>query len=106
MSETPSTTAQPDPTAAQPDPTAAQPFTSREMMAIAAGRFVSDGDILFAGTGVALLAAGCAKRIHAPRAVVFVETGGIDPSLDEIPLAVADPPGLSIRSTTALTVLS
>jgi len=69
----------------------ARPFTSREMMAIAAGRFVSDGDILFAGTGVALLAAGCAKRIHAPRAVVFVETGGIDPALDEIPLAVADP---------------
>ena len=65
-------------------------FTPREMMAIAAGRFISDGDILFAGTGVALLAAGCAKRVHAPGAVVFVETGGIDPSLDEIPLAVAD----------------
>jgi acyl CoA:acetate/3-ketoacid CoA transferase beta subunit len=28
-------------------------FTAREMMAIAAGRFISDGDILFAGTGVA-----------------------------------------------------
>ncbi len=40
---------------------------------------------------MALLAAGCAKRVHAPGAVVFVETGGIDPSLDEIPLAVADP---------------
>ena len=40
---------------------------------------------------MALLAAGCAKRIHAPGAVVFVETGGIDPSLDEIPMAVADP---------------
>jgi glutaconate CoA-transferase subunit B len=66
-------------------------FTSREMMAIAAGRFVRDGDILFAGTGVALLAAGCAKRVHAPGAVVFVETGGIDPTLDEIPMAVADP---------------
>ena len=77
-------------TAAAPQAGAA-PFTSREMMAIAAGRFVSDGDILFAGTGVALLAAGCAKRVHAPGAVVFVETGGIDPSLDEIPLAVADP---------------
>ena len=65
--------------------------TPREMMAIAAGRFIKDGDILFAGTGVALLAAGCAKRVHAPGAVVFVETGGIDPSLEEIPLAVADP---------------
>jgi glutaconate CoA-transferase subunit B len=66
-------------------------FTPREMMAIAAGRFIRDGDILFAGTGVARLAAGCAKRVHAPGAVVFVETGGIDPCLDEIPLAVADP---------------
>ena len=65
-------------------------FTPREMMAIAAGRFISDGDVLFAGTGVALLAAGCAKRVHAPASTVFVETGGIDPSLDEIPLAVAD----------------
>jgi glutaconate CoA-transferase subunit B len=71
--------------------TDATQFTPREMMAIAAGRFISDGDVLFAGTGVALLAAGCAKRIHAPASTVFVETGGIDPSLDEIPLAVADP---------------
>ena len=46
--------------------TDATQFTPREMMAIAAGRFISDGDVLFAGTGVALLAAGCAKRIHAP----------------------------------------
>ncbi len=73
------------------DATVALQFTPREMMAIAAGRFISDGDVLFAGTGVALLAAGCAKRIHAPASTVFVETGGIDPSLDEIPLAVADP---------------
>ena len=72
-------------------PTTCPDCTPREMMAIAAGRFIKDGDILFAGTGVALLAAGCAKRVHAPGAVVFVETGGIDPSLEEIPLAVADP---------------
>jgi glutaconate CoA-transferase subunit B len=65
-------------------------FTPREMMAIAAGRFIADGDIVFAGTGVALLAAGCAKRVQAPGAVIFFETGGIDPTLDEIPLAVAD----------------
>ena len=41
------------------------PFTAREMMAIAAGRFISNGDILFAGTGGAMLAASVAKRIHA-----------------------------------------
>ncbi len=65
-------------------------YTEREMMAISAGRLISNGDVLFAGTGVSMLAATVAKRIHAPRAVVFFETGGIDPSLDELPMAVSD----------------
>lgn len=65
-------------------------YTDNEMMALAAGRFIKDGDIVFAGTGVSMLAATAAKRIYAPKAVVFFETGGIDPSLDEIPMAVAD----------------
>jgi glutaconate CoA-transferase subunit B len=65
-------------------------YTDREMMAISAGRLIRNGDILFAGTGVAMLAATVAKRIHAPKSVVFFETGGIDPSLDELPMAVAD----------------
>ncbi|MBM3148107.1 MAG: hypothetical protein FJ000_09480, partial [Actinobacteria bacterium] len=66
-------------------------YSAREMMAVAAGRLIKDGDVLFAGTGVAMLAAAVAKRVHAPRALVFFETGGIDPSLTELPLAVADP---------------
>ena len=74
-------------------------YSDNEMMAIAAGRLIKDGDIVFAGTGVSILAATVAKRIYAPRAVVFFETGGIDPSLDEIPMAVAD---LRVMSGTAL----
>ncbi|MFH1136089.1 MAG: CoA-transferase [Pseudomonadota bacterium] len=66
-------------------------YTDKEMMAITAGRMVSDGDVLFAGTGLSMLAAAVAKRIHARNSIVFFETGGIDPSLDELPLAVADP---------------
>ena len=66
-------------------------FTNLELMAISAGRMVKDGDIVFAGTGISMLAATVAKLIHAPRSVVFFETGGIDPSLEELPLAVADP---------------
>ncbi len=65
-------------------------FSDREMMAISAGRLIQNGDILFAGTGVAMLAATVAKRIHAPQSVVFFETGGIDPVLHELPMAVAD----------------
>ena len=66
-------------------------YTRKEIMAISAGRLVTDGDILFAGTGLSMLAATVAKHIYAPSSVVFFETGGIDPSLDELPLAVADP---------------
>jgi glutaconate CoA-transferase subunit B len=65
-------------------------YTDNEMMALSAGRFIKDGDIVFAGTGVSMLAATAAKRIYAPRAVVFFETGGIDPDLEEIPMAVSD----------------
>lgn len=65
-------------------------YTENEMMALSAGRLVHDGDILFAGTGLSMLAATVAKRIHAPGSVVFFETGGIDPSLEELPLTVAD----------------
>jgi glutaconate CoA-transferase, subunit B len=65
-------------------------YTDNEMMALSAGRFIKDGDIVFAGTGVSMLAATAAKKIYAPKAVVFFETGGVDPSLDEIPMAVSD----------------
>ncbi len=65
-------------------------YTDNEMMAISAARFIKNGDIVFGGTGVSMLAATAAKRIFAPGAVIFFETGGIDPTLDEIPMAVAD----------------
>ncbi len=74
-------------------------YSDNEMMAISAGRFIKDGDIVFAGTGVSMLAATAAKRIYAPKAVIFFETGGIDPSLDEIPMAVSD---LRVMSGTCL----
>jgi glutaconate CoA-transferase subunit B len=76
-------------------------YSDNEMMAIAAGRLIKDGAIVFAGTGVSMLAATAAKRIFAPRAVIFFESGGIDPSLTEIPMAVADPrvmSGTSVNS--------
>ncbi len=59
-------------------------------MAIAAAREIHDGEIVFCGTGISLLAAMAAKCIHAPGAIIFFETGAIDPDLKEIPLTVAD----------------
>ena len=56
-----------------------------------AAREIKDGDIVFAGTGISMLAATAAKNINAPNSVIFFETGAIDSKIEEIPLAVADP---------------
>ena len=61
------------------------------MMAIAAARQIQDGDIVFCGTGISMLAAMAAKHISAPSSVIFFETGAVDSRLEEVPLAVADP---------------
>ena len=66
-------------------------YTAHELMAIVAAREIHDDEIIICGTGISLLAAMAAKRIHAPGAIIFFETGAIDPDLREIPLAVADP---------------
>jgi glutaconate CoA-transferase subunit B len=60
------------------------------MMTIVAAREIKNGDIVFCGTGISMLAAMAAKNINAPDSVMFFETGAIDSKLDEIPLAVAD----------------
>jgi glutaconate CoA-transferase subunit B len=67
-----------------------QKYSSREIMAITAGRMIRNGDILFCGTGLSLIAATIAKKLYAPKSVIFFETGGIDTELPELPLAVAD----------------
>lgn len=66
-------------------------YTPKEMMAIAAARCIKDGDIVFCGTGISMLAAMAAKHISAPASRIFFETGAIDSHLEEVPLAVGDP---------------
>jgi glutaconate CoA-transferase subunit B len=66
-------------------------YTQREMMVIAAAREINDGEIVFCGTGISMLAAMAAKHINAPNSVIFFETGAIDSRLEEVPMAVADP---------------
>ena len=60
-------------------------------MTIAATKFIKNGDIVFCGTGISMLATMAAKHISAPESVIFFETGAIDAHLEEIPLAVGDP---------------
>jgi len=73
------------------NPMPSQPnYTPREMMAVAAAREIRDGDIVFCGTGISMLAAMAAKHVSAPNSVIFFETGAIDSQLEEVPLAVGD----------------
>ena len=79
-------------------------YTSREMMAVAAAREIRDGEIVFCGTGISMLAAMAAKHISAPHSVVFFETGAIDARLEEVPMAVADSrvmPGAAMHGSLA-----
>jgi glutaconate CoA-transferase, subunit B len=65
-------------------------YTARELMTIAAARKINDGEIVFCGTGISMLAAMAAKHINAPNSVIIFETGAIDSQLEEIPMAVGD----------------
>ncbi|MCG6910467.1 MAG: ketoacid-CoA transferase [Deltaproteobacteria bacterium] len=66
-------------------------YLPKEMMAIAAARTIQNGDIVFCGTGISMLAAMAAKHISAPDSTIFFETGAIGSQLEEVPLAVGDP---------------
>ncbi len=59
-------------------------------MAIIASRYLEDGKVVFAGTGIPMLAAALAKRIHSPNLILIFEAGGISPEASMLPLSVAD----------------
>ena len=67
-----------------------EPFRPNELMAIAAAREIKDSDIVFCGTGLSIVAARTAKKMYAPKSIIFFETGAIDSPLWDLPMFVAD----------------
>ena len=65
-------------------------YSFSELMAIVAARQIKDGDIVFCGTGLPIVAACTAKQMNAPRCIILFETGAIDPVILDLPLFVAD----------------
>jgi glutaconate CoA-transferase subunit B len=55
------------------------PYTASELLAVMASRLLRDGQIVFAGVGVPLLAATLAQRMHAPHLTILFEGGTIGP---------------------------
>jgi glutaconate CoA-transferase, subunit B len=54
-------------------------YTASELLAVMAARVLKDGQIVFAGVGIPLLAATLAQRSHAPKLTILFEGGVIGP---------------------------
>ena len=71
------------------------PPTERELMVIAAAREIRDGDLLFVGMRLPMLAFALAKRTHAPRALGIFENGILrDAPAPEMLFTISDPPNV------------
>jgi glutaconate CoA-transferase subunit B len=67
-------------------------YTASELLAAISARLLGDGQVVFAGVGIPLLAATLAQRLHAPGLTIlfeggtvgaFVEPGKLPPSTNE-----------------------
>lgn len=61
-----------------------------DLLAVAAAREVQDGDIVFAGTGLPMLAIMLAQAYAAPNAVCIYEAGSVDGRPISLPTSVGD----------------
>lgn len=68
-------------------------YSAPELMVAAAAREIRDGDVVFVGMRLPMLAFVVAKRLHAPRAVAYFECGIVRETVpDEMLYTLADPP--------------
>ena len=54
-------------------------YTASELLAVMSARLLEDGQCVFAGVGIPLLAATLAQRLHAPGLTILFEGGVIGP---------------------------
>ena len=65
-------------------------FNTLELMAVCGSKQIKNGEVVFIGTGLPLIAAMLAKKMHAPGAKIVYEAGFIDSNAKEIALSIAD----------------
>lgn len=63
-------------------------YNPNEMLICSAARLMTDNSTAFIGTGIPMLAASLAQKMHAPNLVTIFEFGGIGAILDDLPNAV------------------
>jgi glutaconate CoA-transferase subunit B len=65
-------------------------YNPTEMLICTASRLMEDGTTAFIGTGIPMLAAALAQKMHAPNLVSIFEFGGTGAILEDLPLAVGE----------------
>ena len=65
-------------------------YNPTELLICTASRLVPDNTTAFIGTGIPMLAASLAQKMHAPNLVAVFEFGGVGAMLDDLPLAVGE----------------
>jgi len=65
-------------------------YSPNELLICLASRLMEDGSTAFIGTGIPMLAASLAQRMHAPNLLPIFEFGGMGAILEKLPLAVGD----------------
>jgi glutaconate CoA-transferase subunit B len=65
-------------------------YNPNELLICTASRLMSDHTTAFIGTGIPMLAAALAQKMHAPNLVLVFEFGGTGALLDTLPLAVGE----------------
>ncbi len=63
-------------------------YTPTELMACVAARLLEDKRSVLVGTGLPVIAAALAQRIHAPHLLIIFEAGGIGPQVPVMPISV------------------
>ena len=66
-------------------------YTLNELMIIESARHIRDGETVFVGTGMPMVAALYAQKTHARNMCFIVETGPISPEVLPVPTSVSDP---------------
>jgi glutaconate CoA-transferase subunit B len=67
-----------------------QSYNPTELLICTASRLMTDNTTAFIGTGIPMLAASLAQRMHAPNLVTIFEFGGTGAILEDLPLAVGE----------------
>ncbi len=66
------------------------PYNATELLICTAARLMEDNTTAFIGTGIPMLAASLAQKMHAPNLVTIFEFGGTGAILESLPLAVGE----------------